>query len=168
MKFGISWLIVVVIVGALAHAKNRSVAGWMALSILFPLIVGIILLCLPTIEEVAVTPIKPILPSQAAGSSDTDTLLDQETKKCPFCAELIKLEAKKCRFCAEKFHPDEVERQIETRRVEFADRLAKQREGKTQCPQCDNWDLRWATIEDGGVGHWCDNCKKSLKAMGVA
>lgn len=34
-----------------------------------------------------------------------------DTKKCPVCAEIIKLEAIKCRFCGEKFDPTEVARQ---------------------------------------------------------
>jgi len=41
-------------------------------------------------------------------------------------------------------------------------------EEKRQCPQCGNWDTRWAYIEDGGLGFWCDDCKKSLKSMGFA
>jgi len=77
--------------------------------------------------------------------------VDAETKKCPACAEAIKLEAIKCRFCGEEFDSEEVAKQVEARKAEIDEelRLAKEREGKTQCPQC-------------------DNCKKSLKAMGVA
>ena len=35
-----------------------------------------------------------------------------DTKKCPVCAETIKLEAIKCRFCGEKFDPNEVARKV--------------------------------------------------------
>ena len=36
----------------------------------------------------------------------------EDTKKCPVCAETIKLEAIKCRFCGEQFDPTEVARQV--------------------------------------------------------
>ncbi|MEA3359130.1 MAG: hypothetical protein U9R17_06975 [Thermodesulfobacteriota bacterium] len=35
-----------------------------------------------------------------------------DTKKCPVCAETIKLEAIRCRFCGEKFDPNEVARKV--------------------------------------------------------
>ncbi len=44
--------------------------------------------------------------------------------------------------------------------------MATEESGSKQCPTCGNSDVRWAMIEDGGLGEWCDNCKKSLKAMG--
>lgn len=45
--------------------------------------------------------------------------------------------------------------------------MAPEESGSKQCPTCGSWDVRWAMIEDGGLGNWCDNCKKSLKAMAV-
>ena len=95
-----------------------------------------------------------------------EKLLDAESQKCPACAESNKLEAIKCRLCGEEFDPGEVDSQVAEKRAEIKKLLEKEREGKKRCPQHGNWDTRWTTIEDGGMGHLCDNCKKSLKAMG--
>ena len=173
MEVGIAWLIFTIPVGVLANAKNRSVISWVALSFFFSPLVGIILLCLPKLPEVvsvlAETPSEEELLELAETPSEEE-LLEAESKKCSACAESVKLEAIKCRFCGEEFDPGEVESQVAEKRAEIKKllELEKEREGKKRCPQCGNWDTRWATIEDGGVGHWCDNCKKSLKAMGFA
>ena len=47
------------------------------------------------------------------------------TRKCPACAEIIKLEAIKCRFCAERFDPQEVAGLVAERiaRDDFANRV---------------------------------------------
>jgi len=53
--------------------------------------------------------------------------IERETKKCPMCAETIKLEAKKCRFCNHLFDVDEVENQIEARKREIMMKMAAER-----------------------------------------
>jgi tetratricopeptide (TPR) repeat protein len=41
----------------------------------------------------------------------------------------------------------------------------KEEAGRKQCKTCGNWDVRWAMIEDGGLGDWCPHCKKSFCKM---
>jgi hypothetical protein len=43
---------------------------------------------------------------------------------------------------------------------------AKEEAGSKQCPTCGSWDVRGgAMVEHGGIGNWCDHCKKSLYKM---
>ena len=43
---------------------------------------------------------------------------------------------------------------------------AKEEAGSKQCPTCGSLDVRrGAAIEGGGIGDWCDHCKKSLYKM---
>ena len=43
---------------------------------------------------------------------------------------------------------------------------AKEEAGSKQCPTCGSLDVRGGTtIEGGGIGDWCPNCKKSLYKM---
>lgn len=49
---------------------------------------------------------------------DKDMSEERHTKKCPVCAETIKLEAIKCRFCGERFDPTDVTKQVAELRKE--------------------------------------------------
>jgi hypothetical protein len=54
-------------------------------------------------------------------SPSSNSIQDDATKKCPACAETIKLEAKKCRYCHEVFDPVEVEKEFEAYRSRKAE-----------------------------------------------
>ena len=78
-------------------------------------------------------------------------------KKCPACAEIIKLEALKCRFCGHQFDPQEVARQAAAVQEEIVARTAA---GQRRCPHCGLWDVVTAVQPGGGLGPWCPHCQK--------
>lgn len=77
---------------------------------------------------------------QSNGSKNFTAVFDPSDyeKKCPDCAEMIKLEAKICRFCRKIFSEDEVQKLIDEKRSKYATRPKPKREGDIlTCPKCD-------------------------------
>ena len=61
-----------------------------------------------------------IILAQKFTESD-DAFIEKGLKKCPSCAETIKIEVLKCRFCGHAFDPNEVNQQLAERRVKLAE-----------------------------------------------
>ena len=107
----------------------------------------------------------------AINTPESEISLDQETKKCPQCAEIIKLEAKKCRYCGEILDPKEVENivrahlaPLEEERARLAMEMTRRATGQAYCPGCDRWDIYpHASLGDGSVGPWCPHCQQPAK-----
>lgn len=115
------WLFCSIVSAAIASSKGRSAAGWFVLG----LIVG------PFAFAVA---LMPNLKEQKAKE-----VTESDSRKCPFCAELIKKDAVKCRFCSSDIPA-------------FIEEPA----AGSQCPTCDYV----FTGEFGKEGWWCPKCVK--------
>jgi uncharacterized protein YaiI (UPF0178 family) len=74
-----------------------------------------------------------------------------ETKKCPTCAEMIKIEAKKCHYCGEIFTKEDIDKTIEQRKNMLDGAI----EG--------NYQL----VEAGDTEAFCFGCKETSPVKGM-
>ena len=80
----IMWLFFSVVAGVVASRKGRSGFGFFLLSIILSPLIGVICAALAKPNQKAMDEIK---------------IKSGESKKCQFCAELIKTKAVTCRYC---------------------------------------------------------------------
>src|SRR5262245_23334717 len=78
------WIALSILAGALAHNKGRSGLGFFILSLLLSTIVGLIAAAIVRSDRTEL---------------EQRSLARAEAKKCPYCAEIVKVEAVVCRYC---------------------------------------------------------------------
>ena len=98
-----------------ASNKNRSVAGWGALGFLFGVLGFIASIA---VSEVEANDDGSSQRKSSGGRRRQNSVVrefdpDEHEKKCPMCAEYIKLEARRCKHCGHEFSQEQVKQQIE-------------------------------------------------------
>ncbi|MCS3648827.1 putative Zn-ribbon and HTH transcriptional regulator [Salinibacter ruber] len=136
----------------IASNKNRSAGGWGALGFLFGLFGFIAAIAVGEVEDDTRSSRRRSSQQKSSSSERKQTPRskekqsasqtfdpDEHEKKCPMCAEYIKLEARRCKHCGHEFSDEEVERQIEERKSELQD--GKQTEEDSETQEVDTEDL---------------------------
>ena len=158
----------------IASNKNRSTAGWGALGFVFGLFGFIAAIAVSEVKKN--TSSSPVGRTQSSNKRRTrsrskrqrsrteDFDSDDHEKKCPDCAEYIKLEAQVCKHCGREFSEQEVAEKTQEKREEYKQSKRKKRRRKNRqfkqeisannCPTCGK--------KFSGNSQKCSQCGSSL------
>jgi hypothetical protein len=89
--FFIGYLLACISIGGWSQGKGRGFAAGFFVSLFFSPVVGLVVVAIL---------------SENKSTSEERSLSSGEMKKCPKCAELIKVDAKRCRYCGNEDFPD--------------------------------------------------------------
>jgi hypothetical protein len=136
-----------VLSGIVASNKNRNPAGWGVLGFLFGLFGLIAVLVMEEVEPQEKKEASGRRSSQSSGAQEFNP--DEHEKKCPDCAEYIKIEARVCKHCGREFSDEEVKRHIE----EQKDKAEKERKAR-------EYDTEEVLSTHSFSGIVCEDCGK--------
>ncbi len=155
-----------VLSGVVASNNNRDATKWSIIGFLFGLFGFIAAIAVGEAEE---TQPSSRQTSQSSSTSTQEFDPDDHEKKCPDCAEYIKLEARVCKHCGHEFSEEEVEQQVEERRESVKESESanggKRDEENYKSDEYDTEEIL-STHDFNGVGicEDCDYTKGYVKA----
>jgi len=146
----ILWLLFGIFSAVIASNKGRSGIGWFFVGVFFGPF-GLLVAVLPAQEKVDALPAQQKQTEKAKEVAVTEQKSEFSTerfvKRCPSCAERIKLEALVCRFCGHTFEPEDIQVGIQWAKKEFERKELEKRNTLTPeqkekmsrglCPNCD-------------------------------